>query len=114
MLTPLIKCKNQKSMTVPSLHSMEICTELVPLAKASCELSENLSKDLVRNLTSFTVMGSETTYLICWQLILELLHLRLCIMDDAFGHVYSFHTFLGKRARKGLLHMSLAIQVAYI
>lgn len=101
-------------MTVPSLHSMEIRPELVSLARASCELSESLSKDFVRNLTSFTVTGLETTYLICWQLILELLHLRLCIMDDAFGHVYSFHTFLGKRARKALLHTPLATRVVYV
>lgn len=66
----------------------------------------NTSKDLVRNLPSF-IRGSEVTYLICWQLILELLHLGLCIMDDAFSHVHSLHTFLGKRDCKGLLHSSL-------
>jgi len=93
---------------------MDIHTELMLLARASYELRENVSKDTARNLTSSAVRGSETTHLIRWQLILELLHLRLCIMDDAFGHVHSFHTFLGKRAHKDLLHISLAMRVVYV
>lgn len=87
---------------------MEIHTELVLPVRASRELSESLSKALVRNLTSFAITGAEATYLICRQLILELLHLRLCVVDDAFSHVHSFHTFLDKTPHKGLLHTPLA------